>query len=182
MSVWHFTNVLELTLQDHAEAHGHVLEHGCLIFNPNQKRLQSHIPSGHHLVKRTAAWLVEHGFMYGRTCGNAVFLHSMPGCKQQQWHTDFDPVVVTRARKKPLGVVVALEDDTFFETPSKTYHMAHGDIVIFEGDAVHAGSAYDVSNTRMHIYIDAAGCPRKNNRTYPIRKCSLAKKKRLPRS
>lgn len=182
MSVWHFTNALEITPKDHAEAQGHVLDHGCLIFNPNRKRLQSHISSEHNLVKRTTDWLMEHGFMYGRTCGDAVFLHSMPGCQQQQWHTDFDPFAVMLARKKPLGVVVALEDETFFATPSKMYQMAPGDIVIFEGDTVHAGSAYDASNTRMHIYIDTASCPRKHNKTYPIRKCSLAKRQRRPRS
>jgi ectoine hydroxylase-related dioxygenase (phytanoyl-CoA dioxygenase family) len=170
---------MEITAEDHSKARHHVLQFGSDIFNPNRGRTQSNVSSTNELVKRTSEWLRKHGFMYGRKCGDAVFLHSIPGCKQQQWHTDFDTEAIRKARKKPLGVILALEDKTSFETPSKRYQMSHGDILIFEGDAVHAGSAYDVSNTRMHIYIDTVGCPRQNNKTYPIRR---VKKRRLRRT
>ena len=32
-----------------------------------------------------------------------------------------------------------------------------GDILLFDGDVVHAGAAYAEKNTRLHVYLDLPG-------------------------
>lgn len=47
-------------------------------------------------------------------------------------------------------------------------HLSAGDVVVFRGDLVHAGSAYARSNVRMHCYMDAPGVARPENKTWYI--------------
>ena len=95
-----------------------------------------------------------------------VVLHSSPMCKQQPWHYDYDPEEVRAASIKPLGVLVALQDNTRFETRRKTHILSRGDVLVFRGDVVHAGAAYDTENTRMHTYLDVDAVKRPTNRTW----------------
>ena len=45
-----------------------------------------------------------------------------------------------------------------------------GDILLFRPDLVHAGSAYENENVRLHVYLDSAEIPRTPNRTFIIHK------------
>jgi len=87
-------------------------------------------------------------------------------CQRQQWHFDYDPDAVRAAKTKPLGVLVALEDGTRFETRAKTHTLSRGDVLVFRGDLMHAGAAYDRENTRMHLYLDVPAVKRQRNSTW----------------
>ena len=102
------------------------------------------------------------------TFGGAVLLHSKAGCIEQPLHTDYDPKVVSSAKIKPFGVICALEDDTKFVTPTQTYTLYKGDVLCFDGDEVHAGSAYDAPNTRIHVYVDVCDQKRLRNKTWIV--------------
>ena len=67
---------------------------------------------------------------------------------------------------KPLGVLVALQDETRLDTPQGVIAMEQGDVLVFDGDVVHAGAAYAQDNTRVHLYLDATEVPRVHNVTY----------------
>lgn len=50
-------------------------------------------------------------------------------------------------------------------------HLTIGDVLIFRGDAVHAGSAYPTKpNMRLHCYIDSPLLRRPKNKTYILEK------------
>jgi len=140
---------------------------GTHIFNPDKKRIQTTLDKRSAIVKSIWNSLIEHGCMKGRRIGMCVCLMSKPGCQKQAWHTDYDMAEVSRLEFKPAGVIVALEDNTFFEEYPNTRHVLHrGDALIFEGDVVHAGSAYDVHNVRLHAYLDVDTHKRSANKTY----------------
>lgn len=43
-----------------------------------------------------------------------------------------------------------------------------GDMIVFRGDFIHAGSGYDADNYRIHYYCDSKFVPRKTNQTWLI--------------
>ena len=43
-----------------------------------------------------------------------------------------------------------------------------GDIVLFDGDVVHAGAAYAEANTRLHVYLDVHGVEHESNGTFIV--------------
>lgn len=142
---------------------------GTRVFNPDAKRSQAPLPSSNRLCARIRR--VAHRLCQGRTMVDAVVLQSRPGCKRQQWHCDFDPESVAKATVKPLGVLVALE------RRGAHMHFLHGDdehvvqlkrgeILVFDGDAVHAGGSYTRENLRLHAYLDSAEVRRRRNSTY----------------
>ena len=46
--------------------------------------------------------------------------------------------------------------------------MRRGEVLLFDGDLVHAGAAYpECANTRIHLYIFAKG-PRPRGQTYKV--------------
>ena len=45
-----------------------------------------------------------------------------------------------------------------------------GDILVFRGDLVHAGSSYKDDNIRIHAYLDSPVVPRDKNTTFIIKK------------
>ena len=50
-----------------------------------------------------------------------------------------------------------------------TFHqesLRAGDLLVFDGDCVHAGSAYTTTNTRVHCYLDSCTHARKVNQTW----------------
>ena len=59
-------------------------------------------------------------------------------------------------RKKPLGALLALEEGTKLAVHGiGDVLLQRGDCLVFDGDLVHAGSAYpDAPNTRVHVYLD----------------------------
>lgn len=132
--------------------------HGNTVFNPDNRRLQKEVSESHPFVIRVLDVLAKHGLLRGRQVGGVVAMHSIKGCRQQAWHTDYD--TTKSSRKKSIGVLVALQTPTFFETPDRQYKLSSGDIICFEQDVVHAGAAYAENNTRLHVYLDVVGAPR----------------------
>lgn len=119
------------------------------------------------------------------TARDWVLLESLPGCRQQAAHTDYVPTPELRAvsdAEIPLLFLLALEDDTRLEVWPRTHRprrypvfqttvrLNAGDAVLFRGDLVHAGSAYDKQNLRIHAYLDHPAVPRDPNRTWIIYK------------
>ena len=140
---------------------------GSNIFNPNQKRIQSIVKKHDSTMKKICVFLQAHNFLKNRTVGTTAILHSKSGCKRQQWHTDYDPELCKLTSLKPMGAIFALEDNTYFNIHKKRkIVLKKGQILIFDGDLVHAGSAYDKENTRIHFYLDSPDVRRKKNKTY----------------
>ena len=115
-------------------------------------------------------------------------LLSLPFTMKQPAHFDFDPskVVHLPDSHKPLLTVVALEDNTFLDvwvgykqlldgsltTPLRSTRVClhSGDVLVFVGDLIHAGSAYDEENIRLHCYFPLlrSSVPRPENQTHQV--------------
>lgn len=145
-----------------------VLFKGAQVFNPDDRRLQAPLRTDSPIVRAVRALLIQKRILAKRRVSGAVVMHSIDGCQQQQWHTDYDPKVVRHSTTKPMGVIVALEDDTRFLTPDRTYQLDEGDVLCFTGDVVHAGSAYARHNTRIHMYLDVDQVRRPRNKTWLV--------------
>ena len=139
---------------------------GVRIFNPNLKRLQASLEESNDLVRRLMSVLKAHGLLSGRTADSPVVLLSQKGCQQQQFHTDYNPAHCAEARVKPLGVILAAQDGAKWVTPRETVHLDQGDVLVFDGDVVHAGGAYENENIRCHLYLDSCDVIRTINTTY----------------
>ena len=141
---------------------------GNHIFNKNKKRVQASIDND-PVVLRTVNALYKRGEIQGLSLGPAVALHSFAGCKRQQSHCDYDPDEVIRASVKPKGVLIGLQDEeTHMIIGHKKVRLHRGDVLIFDGDVVHAGGAYFKDNTRVHVYMDSPDVVRIDNATYFI--------------
>jgi len=151
-----------------ATLRAHVDDDGDVVFNPDGKRRQRELTPTTSFLRALEDALVQRGCMRGRYVGGAVVLHSEPGCRRQQWHTDYDPDALVGLRRKPQGLLVALQAGTTFVTPDATYELAPGDAVLFDGDVVHAGGAYRHANTRVHLYLDVEGVERQLNKTWLV--------------
>jgi hypothetical protein len=142
---------------------------GCCIFNPDDKRIQASISSRFKIIKEVQLFLNNNtGVMYGRTFGPSVVLHSYKGCKKQKWHTDYDVEDCKNIRKKPKSVIIAIENRTVLDVlNTEQIVLQRGDMIVFDGDLVHAGSAYITKdNTRIHMYLDSVDVERVENTTY----------------
>ena len=51
-----------------------------------------------------------------------------------------------------------------------TVHLREGEILVWRGDLIHAGSKYHKPNTRMHVFLDSPKLARDPSRTWLIRK------------
>nr|QBK85712.1 MAG: hypothetical protein LCMAC101_03070 [Marseillevirus LCMAC101] len=116
-----------------------------------------------------------------------VILKSLEGCKEQLPHCDYIPSDEFKkcdGENIPLSFIVSIMDDTKINIWDKSLgyptdisnkiekqiFLDEGDIFIFRGDLVHAGSSYDKENTRLHAFLDSVLCPRTKNRTFIIKK------------
>ena len=120
-----------------------------------------------------------------------VLLRSLPGCQQQQAHTDYIPdssLLTCSSEQLPLLFVFALEPNTCLIVWPGSHKIVRGlgrtkepfvpavlvldagDAVVFRADLVHAGAAYDSENIRIHCYLDSSAVPRDPNRTFIIKK------------
>jgi hypothetical protein len=103
---------------------------------------------------------------------NWVILKSTPGCERQQPHTDYDPVLIRRAPTHiPLLVLVSIMQNTYLDVwdangNHERVSMDAGDVLIFRADTVHAGSAYQRENVRIHVYLDSPMIERIPNRVW----------------
>lgn len=118
------------------------------------------------------------------TVGPAVVLRSRAGCERQSAHMDYLPADVKGLGddEMPRGALLALEPTgtTLDVWPGthragvvgverKQVHLFRGDLLVFRGDLIHAGSAYPHhDNVRVHFFLDNPDVPREMNRTYRI--------------
>lgn len=114
-----------------------------------------------------------------------VVLVSRAPCQHQNRHHDYDPDVIAALADGdvPLAVVVGLDyaNTTLdvwpgcirgktpeYEAQATQVRIGPGDLVVFRGDLVHAGSSYDEDNVRVHAYIDTPTVRRQRDSTYLI--------------
>jgi len=105
---------------------------------------------------------------------NWVILKSTPGCERQQPHSDYDPELIRRTtdyKDIPLLVLVSIMPDTYLDLwdangNHECVSMDAGDVLIFKADTVHAGSAYQRENIRIHVYLDSPMIQRIHNRVW----------------
>lgn len=162
-----------------------------VIFNHNARtranddlRSQSHVKVTERLLRGIDELLkpFEHS---GLKRSEFVAIHSAPGCQEQAAHCDFDPKLPCFATGAfPVGVIVALQDETFVDVWPQSHlslktkierhkiTLSKGDVLVFRGDCVHAGSAFAEANTRLHCYIDS-GKTQLSNLTWPIKRPSI---------
>jgi hypothetical protein len=171
---------------------------GGPIFNDNQdihkndkKRIQALLPLRDFSVsyiRNKLTWAFP-----DHAVGGVVALQSKAGCQRQAAHCDYVPdedFLATTDDTVPLLCVIALEEETKLDVwprshqivrniraarriptiSRKTLILNMGDVVIFRGDLVHAGSSYAATNTRIHVYLDHPTVPRMRNRTWVIYK------------
>ena len=123
-----------------------------------------------------------------------VAIHSLPGCQDQAAHCDYIPNKVLASvtdEQMPLSVIVCLMPGTRLNVwpnsirlaslsativkkinpiPCEVVEMNVGDILVFRGDFIHAGSSYTKDNYRLHAFLDSDLVPRTPNRTWIIHK------------
>jgi hypothetical protein len=163
-----------------------------MIFNHNnnqkndRRRKQASVPSNlqkRGLIKEANAYLHK---QYPRLSPDSpVILKSTPGCQEQAAHCDYQPtkeMILCDDDNVPCGCIVPLmEDATICIWPScinyegkekkiekEIVSLEAGDILVFRGDLVHAGSSYTKTNYRIHIFLDSEKVTRKKNKTHLV--------------
>jgi hypothetical protein len=104
---------------------------------------------------------------------NWVILKSTASCEEQRPHTDYDPALIQENTNKdiPLLVLVSIMHNTYLDIwdmngKHEKIVMNTGDILLFRADTVHAGSAYQCDNVRIHVYLDSPIIHRIQNRVW----------------
>ena len=149
------------------------------VFNPDGRRRQLQLDPSHSLVQKLKAALAKARLLEGRDFGLCVALHSRVECARQDWHTDFKPVDVANlalsGARTPRSAILALEAGTrLCVSPHNSGYAVElllevGDVLVFDGDLVHAGSAYpDRANTRLHVYLEVDGICRPPDTTWRV--------------
>ena len=120
-------------------------------------------------------WFPQH------QANDGVVLVSKSGCVSQAAHADYqyDEVGDDEDASMPLGLIVALMDETYFDAwprairyddvkkyEHKQLVLNAGDVLVFRGDFFHAGAAFDKLNVRLHYYLDMEGVERTRNVTF----------------
>ena len=103
-------------------------------------------------------------------------LHSLPGCKEQCLHADYDPALESSSLNRIC--LIALEDATsligLVNGKRMSLNLNQGDALFCKGDFIHAGAGYSTKNTRLHFYIDytttisSIMLPQLERRTYKL--------------
>ena len=135
-------------------------------------------------------------FTQDLTFNDWVAIKSLANCQEQPPHTDFVPtqefidMMQYHCGSMSLLCLISTMPNTYFDVwpgsidliqrPDEDYSKApitrrrikldEGDILIFRPDLIHAGSAYDVENIRLHAYMDSPVLRRLRNRTWIIHK------------
>ena len=134
--------------------------------------------------------LMEVGELEGRTFKECHVLFSDSGCKEQQFHHDYDPEELKKKDLlvKPRIALLALEKDTTLNLYDKELEkiivvsLDRGDCLIFDADALHSGSEYNKVNVRLHAYLDVPGIEREPGKIWPLdntRQNEMKEKKRV---
>ena len=111
---------------------------------------------------------------YTGNINDPVILKSHPYCKRQRLHYDYDIGLLENVDKDyPHGVIIGVSNNCrLIVSPDgisrKYIHFNKGDVVIFRGDTIHAGSEYYTENIRIHAYIDSPSHLRIKNQTFVV--------------
>ena len=121
-----------------------------------------------------------------------VVIHSKPGCQHQAAHCDYVPdraLETVSNANMPLAVIVPIMPGTQLNvwphsiglSTSSTARLKNikpisckvekldvGDVFVFRGDLVHAGSSYEKDNYRLHTFLDSKEVKRQPNRTWLV--------------
>lgn len=119
-------------------------------------------------------------------------IKSKAGCQDQAPHCDYVPdLPLARApdEKMPLSVLVSLMPGTQLNIwpnsirlvslggrmlkemepiPCEVLKLDAGDVLVFRGDFIHAGSSYSKDNYRLHMFFDSDLVPRDFNTTWTV--------------
>ncbi len=134
-------------------------------------RLQASIRGSQLRSMRTAASGFVRQLRMGWPMKNWVVLKSLAGGGEQDPHRDFPSVEIGQARQKDSiqgGIIIGLMPNTklivykgcFTEAnPNKRMDITFsiGDIIVFRGDLVHAGSSFEQDNLRLHCMLLVRG-------------------------
>lgn len=137
------------------------------------------------VTSKIKEWFPQH------QANDGVVLVSKPGCVAQAAHADYQYDEVAHLdgdddededdedALMPLGLIVALMDETYFDAwprairyddvkwyEHKQLVLNAGDVLVFRGDFFHAGAAFDKLNVRLHYYLDMEGVKRTRNVTF----------------
>jgi hypothetical protein len=119
----------------------------------NEKRLQCLLntnPVESMFAARLQAITDAIGNVWPFEALRVVALLSKPGCKQQQFHHDFDPAHKDDGKGTFSGII-ALQTETRVVFGCGPVVLNAGDVCLFERDTVHAGAGYMTENVRLHL-------------------------------
>lgn len=156
-----------------------VIRKGKPIFGVDLKRTQCNLATNSIPTRRFMTDLNSKiDALFNSDCyirSHWVVLHSKSGSKRQQPHHDYEPsdeLSNCPENKFPLAILCTLMDNTtlnvWLDGKEELARLNKGDILVFRGDFIHAGSAYENENVRMHCYLDSPLVPRIPNRTHII--------------
>jgi hypothetical protein len=141
------------------------------------KRFQSVITEKTKIINK----LVQQTILFAQTklphhsFDNAVLLKSIAGCEVQPAHSDYPPPSPEKDTTdilKACGLILSIMPNTTLtlweglRNNNLTLNdgppvlptiltLEPGDVLLFMADQIHAGSAYDDLNYRIHIYVDS---------------------------
>ena len=160
------------------------------IFNPNKKRMQCKD------FKSFSFKCVDEAIRFLKTINKEleprqlVALKTEEDAKKQFCHTDYNPEMIFDLpdHHMPLLLMIPLEDNTtlhiwnpsrailagtyrFTKVKSSVLTINKGDLVVFRGDLIHAGSEWNGSaKYRLHCYFHHPSVPFPDNQTWRVNK------------
>ena len=123
-----------------------------------------------------------------------VFLKSLPGGRNQDYHHDFPSYETGKAyynyKTVQAGMLIALQSNTALRVLGKEGSnrlvLKKGDVMIFRGDFIHSGCAYTELNYRIHVTLNVTGIKSQLNVTeyvipkiYKCKHCILTNESRI---
>ncbi len=164
---------------------GQVEKRGRPIFGWDNRRLQCKVRHGAKPLQAFIGALdffviKDHMPTFNVNPSEWRIIRALPGCREQQAHCAYDPKTLVNEPNDriPFGALLAVEPKTkltvwkgcFGAIPNdvkpEEVALDPGDMLIYRGDLVHAGSAYEEENIRLLCYFDIFNVPRLENRTY----------------
>jgi hypothetical protein len=120
-----------------------------------------------YLLRSVEGFLRERGVAQeGHFADVLSFLRSLPLCKQQMFHYDYN-IYPEKLSVVPLVVVFPLDEFCTLDFREEKVFVRFGQVLVFPGNVVHAGSRYTCENTRVHIYLNTYEVEERGENTYP---------------
>jgi ectoine hydroxylase-related dioxygenase (phytanoyl-CoA dioxygenase family) len=185
---------------------GFIFNHNEMNPHNDHKRRQRNLPlRTQYMLKfdESVKQIVQSKINTDLTPTDPVIIHSRPGCQPQAAHCDYLPdeaLKVVSDKQMPLAALICLMPKTRLKVWPNSSRLATsdpallskvqsiscqevelnpGDMIIFRGDFVHAGSGYETDNYRIHYYLDSPLVPRVTNRTWLINKSGSEELRRI---